>query len=171
MRRQVMRCMPLLAGMLVWGCSSETPAPQPMARTAPTVAPAAADAAGATTVAEYVYDPNKRDPFRSFVRGVYGKDEEQVTTPLERFDLSQLELSAIVWGLDVSRALILDPSGKGYIVSNGAMLGKNKGRVVSIGDNVVVVKETYVDSFDRATTKAVEMRLRNTEGGSGNVER
>jgi type IV pilus assembly protein PilP len=138
----------------------------------PQVVPTAAAAAPEAQVAEYVYDPtNKRDPFRSFVRGAYGKDEEEVTTPLERFDLSQLELSAIVWGIDVARALVLDPSGKGYIVSNGAVLGKNKGRVVSIGDNVVVVKETYVDSFDRATTKAVEMRLRNSQGGSGNVER
>ena len=114
----------------------------------------------------FSYDPNnKRDPFRSFVRGIYGEDEDDLTSPLERFDLSQLDLSAIIWGIDEPRALIVDPSGKGYIVGTGAVMGKNKGRVVSIEDNKVVVKETYVDSFDRATTKPVELLLRNTEGG------
>src|SRR5262245_1983608 len=112
MRRQALCWSLLAAGALVWGCSSETPAPKAPTRPAQ-AAPTAAAAPVVAEAAQYVYDPtNKRDPFRSFVRGAYGKDDEEVTTPLERFDLSQLELSAIVWGIDVARALILDPSGK-----------------------------------------------------------
>ena len=38
-------------------------------------------------------------------------------------------------------------------------------RVVSIEDNLVRVKETYVDFRDRATTKEVEMRLYESQGG------
>jgi len=113
--------------------------------------------------AEFAYDAtNRRDPFRSFVQGLYGADEG-VASPLERFDLSQLTLMAIVWGTDTPKALIRDPAGKGYVVSQGAIVGKNKGRIVTIGDNLVLVKETYVDHLDRATTKAVEMRLRETQ--------
>jgi len=56
-----------------------------------------------------------------------------------------------------------DPAGEGYGVSLGAIGGKKKGRIVTIGDNLVLVKETYVDHLDRATTKAVEMRLRETQ--------
>jgi type IV pilus assembly protein PilP len=113
--------------------------------------------------AEFKYDAtDRRDPFRSFVQGLYGADEG-VASPLERFDLSQLTLMAIVWGTEAPKALIRDPAGKGYVVSEGAIVGKNKGRIVTIGDNLVLVKETYVDHLDRATTKAVEMRLRETQ--------
>lgn len=120
--------------------------------------------AGATT-ADYQYDPtNKRDPFRSFVKQfVDGKDIEE--TPLERFDLTQLTVTAIVWGVDPPRALLRDPAGKGYIVVEGTVVGKNKGRIIAIEDNLVRVKETYVDALGRAATKSVEMRLRETQGG------
>jgi type IV pilus assembly protein PilP len=115
----------------------------------------------AVPVAEFTYDAaNRRDPFRSFVQDSL---DEGVASPLERFDLSQLTLMAIVWGMDAPKALIRDPAGKGYVVSEGAIVGKNKGRIVSIADNLVLVKETYVDHLDRATTKAVEMRLRETQ--------
>jgi type IV pilus assembly protein PilP len=114
---------------------------------------------------EYRYDPTgKPDPFRSFVR-LQEELDEGVTTPLERFDLSQLQVTAIIWSSERPRALIRDPAGKGYIVSAGTPIGKNKGRVVSIEDNLVLVKETYVDFRDRATTKEVEMRLYESQGG------
>ncbi len=114
---------------------------------------------------EYRYDPvGKPDPFRSFVK-LLDELEEGLTTPLERFDLSQLEVTAIIWGSERPRALVRDPAGKGYVVSAGTSIGKNKGRVVSIQDNMVLVKETYVDFRDRATTKEVEMRLYENQGG------
>ena len=112
----------------------------------------------------YRYDPKgKPDPFRSFTRREPELEAHQ--SPLERFDLSQLSVSAIMWGTDRPRALITDPAGKGYIVSEGAAIGKNKGRVVKIHDNLIRVKETYVDFQDRATTKEVEMRLYESQGG------
>ena len=98
------------------------------------------------------------------VRSTSRTDSDQ-TTPLERFDLSQLEVTAIIWSTDRPRALVRDPAGKGYIVSAGMPIGKNKGRIVSIEDNIVLVKETYVDFRDRATTKEVEMRLYENQGG------
>jgi len=113
---------------------------------------------------EYRYNPEgKADPFRSFVRREPELEDDQ--SPLERFDLSQLSVSAIMWGSDRPRALITDPSGKGYIVSEGAAIGKNQGRVMKIDDNLIRVKETYVDFQDRATTKEVEMRLYESQGG------
>jgi Tfp pilus assembly protein PilP len=52
-----------------------------------------------------------------------------------------------------------------YIVAEGAKVGKNEGRVIQIHDNLVVVKETYVDYLGEETTKDIEMRIRPTEGG------
>ena len=157
-----------LAGCVLVACSSE-PAPAPKAQSKAGGKPAFAPSPEAALVEEepeeYRYDSTgKPDPFRSFVR-LEDELDEGITTPLERFDLSQLEVTAIIWNSDRARALIRDPAGKGYIVSTGAPIGKNKGRVVSIQDNVVLVKETYVDFRDRATTKEVELRMYASQGG------
>jgi Tfp pilus assembly protein PilP len=52
-----------------------------------------------------------------------------------------------------------------YIVGEGTRIGKNEGRVTRIDDNLVVVRETYVDFMQQKTSKDVEMRIRATEGG------
>jgi type IV pilus assembly protein PilP len=114
----------------------------------------------------YRYDPTgKPDPFRSFVKVFLTRQQESPATPLERFDLSQLRLTAVIWGTDKPRALINDPSGKGYIIGVGSPIGKNNGRVVGINDNLVLVKETYVDFRGQASTKDIEMRLHPSQGG------
>jgi Tfp pilus assembly protein PilP len=76
-----------------------------------------------------------------------------------------MSLLAVVWSTGTARALVLDPSGKSYIVGTGTRMGKNDGRVVEIDDNLVVVKETYVDFLGQETTKDIEMRIRRSEGG------
>ena len=116
----------------------------------------------------YNYDPTgKRDPFRSFVWDRQDKLAAEMADagPLGQFDLSQLEVVAVVWATGNARALVEDPSGESYIVGEGAAIGKNRGHVISIGDNTVVVKETYVDYLGQETTKDVEMRIRRSEGG------
>ena len=52
-----------------------------------------------------------------------------------------------------------------FIIAEGTKVGKNAGRVLRIGDNAVVVKETYVDYRGKETTRDVEMRIRMSEGG------
>ena len=113
-----------------------------------------------------VYDPaGKRDPFRSFILDRLKEMDSAAKGPLEQFDLSQLSVNGIVWLTERRRALILDPSGQGYIIQEGDPIGKNDGRVIAIDDNVVVVREAYVDFHGDTTTKEIEMRVRQTEGG------
>ncbi len=115
---------------------------------------------------EYRYVPEgKTDPFESFITVKLNADAEGAASPLERFALSQLIVTGIIWQTDNARALVEDPAGKGYIVGVGAAIGKNKGRIIGIDDNRVLVKETYVDFHDQATTKEVEMYLYDTQGG------
>jgi hypothetical protein len=116
---------------------------------------------------DYVYDSTgKRDPFRNFKWERPDRlREREVTGPLEQFDLSQLSLIAVVWKTGNARALIQDPSGGSYIVAEGARIGKNEGFVIAIDDNLVKVKETYVDFLGRETTKDIELRMRGNEGG------
>jgi len=114
---------------------------------------------------EYTYDPTgKRDPFRSFIFTA-NAEEHQARGPLEQFDLAQLTVVAVVWGTNRPRAVVSDPSGRGYIVREGTYMGKNEGRIIQIADNSLVVKESYVDYFGETTTKDVTMRVRVAKEG------
>ncbi len=114
---------------------------------------------------DYFYDPRgKRDPFRS-IRFVDSDSEKRDFGPLGDFELGQLELQAVIWDASNPRALILDPGGRSYIVREGAAIGKNNGQVIHIGDNLVLVKETYENFAGERTTKDVELRIRLSQGG------
>jgi len=158
---RTLRCACVLAAALAFslGCSGDEGADDAAKTAAPKVAKRAA-AEEAPAKAEYHYDPtDKVDPFKSSIRREVTLDSEDNSSPLERFDLSQLIVMGIIWGVDEPRALVKDPTGKGYIVRTGTPIGKNKGRILRIEDNKVVVKETYLDHLDRATTKEVELEL------------
>jgi type IV pilus assembly protein PilP len=115
---------------------------------------------------DYFYDPtDKRDPFRSFQFDDEGKQDKKAFGPLADFELGQLELSAVIWDANNPRALILDPGGRSYIVREGSQIGKNNGEVIHIGDNLVLVKETYENFAGERTTKDVELRIRLSQGG------
>jgi len=115
---------------------------------------------------EYTYDPTgKRDPFRSFIFTAAATNSRNARGPLEQFDLAQLSVVAVVWGTDRPRAVVADPSGRGYIVREGTYMGKNEGRIIGIADNALVVKESYVDYFGETTTKDVTMRVRADKEG------
>jgi len=114
---------------------------------------------------DYFYDArDKRDPFRSF-RFVEEDPEEKNFGPLGEFEVGQLELSAVIWDATNPRALILDPGGRSYIIREGSAIGKNNGQVIHIGDNLVLVKETYENFAGERTTKDVELRIRLSQGG------
>ena len=132
------------------------------------VTPTVEDATALAMEGSLHYDAmGKRDPFRSFEWEQLKLElgDGSMRGPLEQFDVSQLSLIGVIWRVNNARALIQDPSGMSYIVAEGAKIGKNSGRVTSIDDNLVVVKETYVDLNLEETTKDIEMRIRATEGG------
>lgn len=156
---RILRCAVALGlfAVLAAGCGSKEKAD---ATPKPTAAKVVKKEPEAATAVAYHYDPtDKTDPFKSYIRRQVTLENEDSSSPLERFDLSQLIVMGIIWGVDEPRALIKDPTGKGYIVRTGTPIGKNKGRILRIEDNKVVVKETYLDHLDRATTKEVELEL------------
>jgi type IV pilus assembly protein PilP len=133
-----------------------------------TVAKAPVDPTFAAVGRGFVYDPTGlRDPFRSFTWEERNRRELNASMrgPLEQYDINQLSVLGVVWKTGSARALVQDPAGKSYIIGKGTRIGKNDGRVIDIGDNQVVVKETYVDFLGKETTKDIEMRIRRSEGG------
>lgn len=123
------------------------------------------DQAYASGAEGYSYDAvGKRDPFRS-VLYKHVQTADVGIGPLGEYELGQLSVVAVVWDASRPRALVSDPSGRSFVVREGSQIGKNSGRVIHIGDNLVLVKETYVDFEGNQTTKDVEMRIRRSQGG------
>jgi type IV pilus assembly protein PilP len=114
----------------------------------------------------YAYDSiGKRDPFRSFVLDRLKELEHATKGPLEQFDLNQLTVLGVVWETDRRRALVADPSGQAYIVSEGDPIGTSEGTVISIDDNLMLVRQTFVDHMGEQTMQEVQMFVRrNLEG-------
>ena len=118
---------------------------------------------GAVT-ATYSYDKSdKRDPFQPYRHS--NRLTEEVQGPLMAYELEQLSVVAVVWDNNNPRALIADPRGETHVVREGTPIGKNEGLVIHIGDNIVLVKETYVDFAGEMTTNDVELRIRSSQGG------
>ena len=93
--------------------------------------------------ADWHYNPiGKRDPFRSFVRGRI-EEEIRSPTPLQRFDIDQLNLVGIVWGVEERSAIVGDPDKKNHIVEFGTYIGKNWGKVTEITSGSIVITEEY----------------------------
>lgn len=129
-------------------------------------APAPAAAGIGSIGGDYAYEPkDKRDPFRSFVLDRLKELESQAKGPLEQFDLNQLALHGVVWQSNRHRALVADPSGQVYIVREGDPIGTNSGSVIRIDDNLMLVRETYIDHMGEPTTKEVEMHVRRNQEG------
>ena len=119
---------------------------------------------GSETSYEYVA-LDRRDPFRSILFEMTQAAEETPRAPLEQFELAQISLLAVVWDAVNPRALIADPGGRSFVIARGSRLGKNEGRVVDIGDNVVMVRETYVNYAGEQTEKDIAIRVRGSQGG------
>jgi len=135
----------------------------------PTRHPKKGDEAGGVmggTSVGFVYDPvGRRDPFRSFILDRLRDEDAETKGPLEEYDLSQLDLAGMVWRGEKRRALVIDPSGQAYVVSEGDRIGKNDGRVLQIEDSTMRVREEYVDFHGEKTTKEIDMRIRQSQGG------
>jgi type IV pilus assembly protein PilP len=143
---------------------------KPTAKAPPPAAPsqAAPSPAGSTQESErnYVYNPTgKRDPFQPFIAAqsaVKPVDEEIPITPLQKYDLSQLKLVAIMVGTGAGegRAMLEDSEGKGYIIKRGVYVGMNYGKVTAVLKDRVIIQERYKDYTNQVKEKEIVLRLR-----------
>jgi len=123
----------------------------------------------------YFYDPEgKLDPFQSlFATEVQrmapakkkGKKKKSLPlTPLQRIALSQLKLVGIIVSATGNKALVEEPSGKGYVITKGTYVGTNFGRVKKILNDRVVVEEEVEDFSGEMKPQTRELRLRTRPG-------
>lgn len=107
---------------------------------------------------EYIYDPTgKRDPFRPYNLRVEKKTEvpPEELTPLQRYNLSQLKLTAIIYDSEKGTgiAMVEAPDKKGYNIIVGSEVGG--GRVIRITETDVQVEMSYEDFYGN-TEKRIE---------------
>jgi type IV pilus assembly protein PilP len=132
----------LAAGLpLAMACGTPTQsAPPPPANRALVAASASASALAPElkgpeyTENDFVESDHNRDPFRSFLaqnQSVTRQALNQRKVELAQYSVDELKLVAIVTGGDRSRAMFVDPSGKGTVVYKGTFVCRAE--VVHIG--------------------------------------
>jgi len=110
----------------------------------------------------YVYTPiGKRDPFKSYFQMMLPETEKKGRPlgPLQKYEIGQLKLVAIVWGISNPRAMVETPDDKGYVIKRGTLVGKNWGKVTEIKRNKVVISEHYRAVDGRLIVNKISMRL------------
>jgi type IV pilus assembly protein PilP len=113
--------------------------------------------------ASFVYNATgKRDPFRPF-NFAPKVSESSTATPLERYTVGQLKLTAVIAEGAGGSAMVENNLGKGFVVRKGTKIGPNGGEVIEIQKDRILVLETTVDFTGKSKTRTVEMRLRSKE--------
>ncbi len=117
---------------------------------------------------EYAYNPlGKADPFKPFIQMTPSKESLRKTpqTPLQKYEISQLILVAIITSPEGNIALVEDSTGKGYFLRKGTAIGKNDGRVKQILKDKVIIEEIYEDIFGQKKMSEISMLLHRAEEG------
>lgn len=85
-------------------------------------------------------------------------------TPLEKVDLSQMQLLGVILASSGNRALVAETSGKGYVVNVGTYIGIASGRVVEILKDRIVVEEEVENILGKISLRKRELKLQKPPG-------
>jgi Tfp pilus assembly protein PilP len=115
--------------------------------------------------AQYVYSPfGKRDPFKPWILEIRARADKKASLhPLQRYDISQLKLVAVIRKGDDPKAMLQDATGKGFIVTKGSQVGGNEGVIVDITDTEIVIVEKAINLLGETKTKEVRISLHQEE--------
>lgn len=118
------------------------------------------------------YDPEGRvDPFipllqeKEVVTPDIDDKPKRMLTPLEKLNLSQIKLVAVILMENRQLAMVEDATGKGYEVVIGTYMGKNSGQVSKINQSSLVVTEYVKDYKGIRQTQFQEIKLHKDESG------
>lgn len=136
-----------------------TPTPARKGLTADMVA-ALPDSSDSGTLA---YDSSgKRDPFRPFDFAPKQPSDESLT-PLERYELGQLKLTAVLDGFDEPTAIVENAAGKGFTVKRGTKIGPNGGTIVEILKDRLLIDQSVTDFTGETKTTRIELAIRTQD--------
>jgi Tfp pilus assembly protein PilP len=84
-------------------------------------------------------------------------DPATIKTLSKKFDVKQLKVTGIILGGLGEYARVAAPDGKSYTLLVGTPVGTHDGEVISITDNVIIVKEIY--RYESGKVEEVETPL------------
>lgn len=121
---------------------------------------------------EHYDSKGKIDPFAPLIqekspqedKPVVDNRPKRILTPLEKIELSQIRLVAVIIMENRSIAMVEEASGKGYEVEIGTYIGKNQGKVFEIRKSSIVVKELVKDFKGRLKERVKEIKLHKLDG-------
>ncbi|MCP3676624.1 MAG: hypothetical protein GY721_03245 [Deltaproteobacteria bacterium] len=99
-----------------------------------------------------------RNPFKPFTMSA-GLKVVQPRTPLQRYQVGQLKLVAVIWGIDPPVGMLETPDGKGFVVRRGDLVGDRNGKVSRVKRDRVVVVERHEDFSGKFVTNKIEIKL------------
>lgn len=117
------------------------------------------------TAAQYVEFSGKKDPFKPFVmeirpmRHASRKGSFSGLLPIQNYEVNQFRVLGIIAGLKQNNALVVDPTGKTYVVKPGMEIGKNGGEIQKISARSVEVVEKYRDESGKIRKRTVRLSL------------
>lgn len=106
----------------------------------------------------------KEDPKPKVDQAARPKQPERPRTPLERLDLGQLRLTAIVFSEVRPRAMVEEDNGKGYVVEIGTHVGLERGQVTDIKRDRIVIEHLKADDFGNTAPLRRELKLQKPPG-------
>ena len=169
---RIVLAVAVLFAMAAGGCGTEQSAPPPVVKkTVTKETPKAEEGAMPAAVVQpppvVLYSPvGKRDPFVPFLK-VEDKTARaglDSSPPLQRYELGELHFVGVIWGSDVTRALVEDAEGKGYTVTVGMKIGRGGGVVTRITDGEIFVREEFQDYSGANIARESSLKLQ-TGGG------
>ena len=126
------------------------------------------------TQARLPFDPTgKLDPFKPLFKEdpkpkvntvLKPQKPERPRTPLERLDLGQLRLTAVVFSEVRPRAMVEEDTGKGYVVEIGTPIGLERGQVTDIKRDRIIIEHQKADDFGNTTARKRELKLQKPPG-------
>ncbi len=108
----------------------------------------------------------RRDPFvpLTHIKKPLIIDDDEPATPLQSYDVDQFRLIGVIVGKGASKAMVVAPDGKSYVLAKGVKIGKNNGVVIKINSNVILVEEKYYDFSGNVIENIQEITVPKREG-------
>jgi len=161
----------VLVALAIAGCSSDdkpAPSPPPAPTTQAPVKPplqkqmsSAKPASAASPTGDFA---SRKDPFKPFIqpkaeKPAPGKLRGEGALPIQNYEVEQFKVSGIIVGLKENKALLVDPTGKGYVVKEGMNIGPNNGVITKITPSHLEVAERHRDDTGKVTRRTVRLSL------------
>jgi type IV pilus assembly protein PilP len=159
---------------LVSGCSKkeEPPAPAPPAPqaavTPPVVQQPLSSARVSASSSPVIDFTPMKDPFKPYAALTVGSSIQKTNRfgqiiPILNYDLTQFSVKGIIIGLKENTALIVDPTGKPYVVKSGMEIGRNEGKITRITPTFIEVFEQYRDETGKLKKNTTKLMLPKKE--------